>query len=428
MISKHRKNILVFPCGSEIALEIYRSLKFSTHFNLIGGSSVDDHGRFIYENYIGGIPFVTDPIFIQTIKKIVKDNNIDAIYPAMDKVIVELKKHEAEIGCKVISSDLRTVKTCLSKKKTYEKLKSEIKVPKLFNQNEVKEFPVFGKPDVGYGSRGVKKIDSRDSLDEFILNNPKAIVCEYLPGDEYTVDCITDKKGQLLFYAPRVRKRIMNGISVNTIPYSDENEKFHDIITAINAKLKPRGAWFVQLKKNTDGELVLLEVAARLGGSSSLFRAKGVNFAQMTLFDAFNYDISVVENNYNIELDRALDTVFKIDMRYGEVFCDLDDCLIIDKKYVNTELVAFLYQCLNDGVKITLLTKHRNDINKTLKRFRLAQIFDRILHIEPNKKKSDYIDNKDSIFIDDSFAERAFVKGLIGIPVFGIDMVRGLLR
>ena len=46
------KNILVFPCGSEIALEIYKSLEFSTHFTLFGASSVKDHGEFIYKNYI----------------------------------------------------------------------------------------------------------------------------------------------------------------------------------------------------------------------------------------------------------------------------------------------------------------------------------------------------------------------------------------
>ena len=46
-----RKNILVFPCGSEIALELYRALVHSKHFNLIGASSVDDHGRFVYHNY-----------------------------------------------------------------------------------------------------------------------------------------------------------------------------------------------------------------------------------------------------------------------------------------------------------------------------------------------------------------------------------------
>lgn len=50
-------NILVFPCGSEIALELHRSLKFSRHITLFGANSVDDHGKFVFENYIGGLPF-----------------------------------------------------------------------------------------------------------------------------------------------------------------------------------------------------------------------------------------------------------------------------------------------------------------------------------------------------------------------------------
>ena len=92
-----KKNILIFPCGSEIALEINRSLKYSTYFNLIGGNSVNDHGRFVFENYIGNIPFVTNSRFISAIKEIVQKNKIDAIYPAMNAVIVESKKHEINI-------------------------------------------------------------------------------------------------------------------------------------------------------------------------------------------------------------------------------------------------------------------------------------------------------------------------------------------
>jgi hypothetical protein len=104
-----KKNILVFPCGSEIALEINRSLKYNTYFNLIGGNSVDDHGRFIFNNYIDGIPFITDSCFIPVIKEIVSKYSIDVIYPAMDLVIAVLKKHEIEIGCKILNTCLDVV-------------------------------------------------------------------------------------------------------------------------------------------------------------------------------------------------------------------------------------------------------------------------------------------------------------------------------
>jgi hypothetical protein len=422
-----KKNILVFPCGSEIALEINRSLKYSRYFNLIGGSSVDDHGCFVFENYIGGIPFITDSGFIPAIKEIVKNNKIDAIYAAMDAVIVELKKHEIDIGCKIVCSDLETVELCLSKKKTYERLKDIIKVPKLYHYSQVKEFPVFGKPDVGYGSRGVKKIENHEMLKEYINNNQNVLLCEYLSGEEYTVDCFTDRKGALLFYAPRIRKRIMNGISVNTVPYTGQNNEFEQIIKKINMEIKFRGAWFAQFKRNEQNELVLLEIVARFGGSSSLFRAKGINFAQLTLFDFFDYDVSIIENDYSVELDRALDNVFKIDIQYNEVFCDFDDCLVLDEKNVNTELVSFLYQCLNKNKKLTLLT-HKNDVKDTLKNFRLDSIFDRIIYIDAKKGiQIDHIDNIQSIFISDSFEKRKKVQKETRIPVFALDNIPMLL-
>ena len=73
------KNILVSPCGSEVALELHRALKFSTHFNLIGASSVSDHGRLVFEDYIGDLPFHNQPDFLQRMKNIVVERNIDEL-------------------------------------------------------------------------------------------------------------------------------------------------------------------------------------------------------------------------------------------------------------------------------------------------------------------------------------------------------------
>lgn len=45
-------NVLVFPCGSEIGLEVHNALKYDKHINLVGLSSVSSHGRVVYKNYI----------------------------------------------------------------------------------------------------------------------------------------------------------------------------------------------------------------------------------------------------------------------------------------------------------------------------------------------------------------------------------------
>lgn len=416
------KNILVFPCGSEIALDIYSSVKYSTYFHLIGASSVDDHGQFVYEDYISGLPYVTDKDFIPALKRIIKERSVDAIYPAMDLVISLLKEVEDELGCMVISSSLETTKICLSKELTYHTLQHVVRTPRLYSSDEVERYPVFVKPKIGYGAKGTCKINSRKELDSFIAGKDGLLICEYLPGEEYTVDCFTDKDGCLLYSAARKRNRVKDGISVNTF-FVEQQEEFEMLAQKINASIRFRGAWFYQVKRNRDGELCLLEIASRLGGSSLLSRAVGVNFALLSLFDAFDYQVSILKNEYKVELDRALESRYKTDIVFDTVYVDYDDCLLLNASKVNTELVAFLFKCINEKKRVVLLTKHIGDLPSELKKYRIESLFDEVIHIAPEGNKSDYIKEGKAIFIDDSHAERHAVKTMKHLPVFSPDMI-----
>lgn len=425
-----RKNVLVFPCGSEIALEIHRAVHKSIHFNLIGASSVDDHGKFVYEHYIDGVPFITEDNFIPAIKSIVREHSIDAIYPAMDAVIAILKRHERELGCVVVASPPQTAEVCLSKTATYSRLQDAVLTPRLFvGIDAVETFPVFAKPDVGYGSRGAKKCLSKEDLKNQLEQFPTSIILEYLPGEEYTVDCFTTQGGELLACYPRIRSRIMNGISVNTKAVGHKDE-FLELAKAINGAMEFSGAWFFQVKRNSEGKLTLLEMASRFAGSSSLFRAKGVNFALMSLYNAFGIPVSILENDYEVELDRALDNKYKVAIEYDEVFVDFDDCLFLEGRYINDELAAFLFRCRNKGIRITLITKHDDarlaPLDGLLEELKIKALFDRVIHLEPEDRKHQHIDNRRAIFIDDSFAERKAVKESCGLPVFSVDMVEVL--
>ena len=425
-----KKNILVFPCGSEIALDIYSSVEYSTHFNLIGASSVEDHGSFVYENYISDVPFITDDSFIPYMANVVAENKIDAIYPAMDLVITILKENESKLGCKVIAPSPETTQICLSKDKTYDILKDVINTPKVFSPTEIseKEFPVFAKPKVGYGAKGTKLLKSKEEVESFLDGKDNMLVLEYLPGEEFTVDCFTDRSGRLLYSAARKRNRIKDGISVNTY-FAEDQTEFLEIANRINTVIKFRGAWFYQVKRDCKGQLCLLEVAARLGGSSLLSRAVGVNFALLTLYDAFDCDVKVFKNNYSVELDRALDNKYKTDLEFDAVFCDYDDCLVLNKTQVNYRLVSFLFKCRNNKKHIILLTKHEGtNLLEELRNFRLDQIFDEIIHIKKEDDKSKYIDmDQCAIFIDDSNSERYNISSKLGIPVFSPDMIDVLL-
>lgn len=423
-----KKNILVFPCGSEIGLEIHRSLKYSAHVNLIGASSIDDHGSFVYKNYINGVPFIDDINFIESLKYLVEKHKIDAIYPAMDKVISIIKNHEEKLGCLVISSPKKTTDICLSKRKTYQFLMNEIKTPIIYDSiDKIVNYPVFLKPNIGYGSRGVKLAHDKNQVLSHIRENTDILMLEFLPGQEYTVDCFTNSQGALLFVGPRERSRITNGISVNTSTMNDETNEFIEIANKINNIIKFQGAWFFQVKRDIGGKLTLMEIASRLGGSSAVYRNDGVNFALLSIFDAFGHVVKILNNTLDIELDRALSNKYKIKCHFDAVYVDFDDCLVIDNK-INETLIAFLYQEINKKKEIILITKHEKNIYESLSQFRISNIFDQVIHIGKEDEKFIYIKHKAAIFIDDSHQERSKIKEKLGIPTFSPDMIEGLLE
>lgn len=424
------KRILVFPCGSEVGLEIYRSMRYSSHFDLVGASSVDDHGRFVFEQYIGGVPFHTHPLFAKFIDRLVRDYQIDAIYPAMDAVADTIMQLKSELGVRIIGSSAETTKICLSKAATYGKLKDVVPIPALYKKpSEVSIYPVFIKPDKGYGARNTFLAHNSAAVHSYLsrFDEGSMLLLEYLPGKEWTIDCFSDRHGKLCFHAPRVRGRISNGVSVYTKPSDEFTDKFVQWAHIINQKLKPRGAWFFQAKLDVHGYPKLLEVAARIGGSSGLFRCRGVNFALLSAFDAFDIDVSVKSNDYLIEMDRALNSCYKISLYYKHIYVDLDDCLIV-RNQINLQLLNFLYKAILEGKKITLVTRHYRDPMITLKENRISEIFDDIIHVVNKKEmKSIYIAEPESIFIDDSYSERDDVAKKHKIPVFSPDMIEALI-
>ena len=412
--------VLVFPCGSEVGLEIHRSLKYSRHIELFGASSVKDHGKFVYENYISALPFIDDEEFLKSLKGIVDQYKIDFIYPAMDSVMAVLKNVEKHLNCQVIASCAETTNICLSKYETYKILHNTVKVPIQYDQlSDVKKYPVFLKPIVGYGSKGTKLVKAKEEGKQHLLENPDSLILEFLPGDEYTVDCFTDRRGNLLFVGPRSRSRIKTGISVNTSTLSDNGE-FYSFAQRVNNTISLRGAWFFQVKRNIRGELTLLEVASRIGGSSGVFRPKGINFALLTLWDFMGKDVKIIENKISVEMDRALSCDFKIDFEFDTAYFDFDDLLIVNNK-VNSELVKFIYDLVNQNKKVVLITKHKMNIMKSLKKYKLIGLFDDIIHLPQDEKKSEYISNSKAIFFDDSFEERKDVFENCGIPTFSFD-------
>ena len=425
-----KKNVFVFPCGSEIGLEVHRALGYSTHVNLIGGSSVDDHGEFVFDTVVKDIPFVDHEDFLSTINQIVDTHNIDIIIPAHDSVVLKLAQAKAEgkLSCDVMTSPAETCEVSRSKKMSYDYFAGVIPTPKVFGsaaEVEESDFPVFLKPDVGQGSKGTYTVKTREDIEFYMSKDPSILILEHLPGKEYTVDCFTNKDGELVFCEGRERNRINNGISVNS--FTVEDTRFREVAEKINQKLKFRGVWFFQVKEGSSKDLVLMEIAPRIAGTMGLVRGKGVNLVLLSIFDLLGQEVAVFENNYTLSIDRALENRYKHDIIYKHAYIDFDDLVIFEGK-VNVHVMAFIYQCINKSVKVHLITRHRDDLDASLAKYKLAGIFDEIIWLQNNEDKHSHITEQDAIFVDDSFSERKKVHDALGIPVFDAHMIEALME
>ncbi len=422
-----KKNILIFPAGTEIAFEIVNALKYSKFVKLYGGTSTHDHSDFIYENLIDNFPYIGENGFIDYLNEVIKQYSIDCVYPAHDSASLFFSDNVDKINAQVIIADSKTTGICRSKKDTYEYLREESFIPKTYSSiDDNIDYPCFIKPTVGQGSNGAKKVNNKDELIQAFKQDNTIVICEYLDGMEYTIDCFTDKNGKLLVAKMRDRSRIKTGISVRSQSI-DTPKEVKAIADIINSKFQFKGAWFFQLKKDANKNYKLLEISPRIPGTMGLSRNQGINFPMLTLFVFWGYDVKIIDNNYGIMLDRAFYSAYKIELKYEYIYVDFDDTLIIDNK-VNSDLMRLLYQSLNKNKSIILLSKHSTNIYDDLKKYKISvDMFSKIIVIPKEEEKYKYIEHRNSIFIDDSFSERFDIKSKLQIPVFDLDMIESLI-
>ena len=419
-------NILVFPGGTENGLEVHKSLSNLKEIKLFSVSSgVRNHADYVYEKH-----FVISDIYnencLAELNHLIYQNNIDFIFPANDLIIDFLVENRSHFGCKVILPSNDVVKILRSKRKTYNFLKNIIAIPIQLNEMGTIKFPLFSKPDNGYGSQGIFKINDSTQLEKVKENH---VVTEYLPGEEYSIDCFTDFKGKLLYCQGRTRGRIRMGTSMSCEFVDHQlNTFFNKIAIKILKKIKITGAWFFQMKYSNDGELKLLEISPRIAGTMAMNRVRGVNFPLLSILTYSQIEVSILINKEKHNIDRSLKNRYMNNFIYDEVYIDLDDTIIVHGK-LNIQILQFLFQCVNRGVKIILLTKSlENNLTEYLRKNRILLIFDEIIQIKEEDKKSRYIQkNSHAIFIDDSFTQRKEVQENCNISTFDASMVEALL-
>jgi predicted ATP-grasp superfamily ATP-dependent carboligase len=416
-------------------VQICRWLKDNLLFNPIAAASYPNHSQFVAKDCICNIPFDYEENFVTFLNEVIVEYDIEFVIPTDDTIALVLTEKSNLINAVIVSSPYETAKICRYKSLTYNTLWGKYYVPRVFSSSiEVgnEDFPLFAKPDEGQGSRGARKINCREELNEVLSEKRNMVICEYLDGEEYTVDCFTDRNGHLLFINPRRRSRVQYGISVRAESVNDIDE-FETIVKDINKCISFRGYWFVQLKRDKYGNLRLMELCTRFSGTFAHSQGYGVNLPLLALCDFAGMDVSVIKNDYSVVSDKSFIDRYSIGYDYSRVYIDYDDTITSNGgDFVNTAVMAFLYQCRNKNREIILLTRHSksksNSLVEDMERHAIPiGLFDQIIELAWEDEKSNKIDTKKkSIFIDNSFAERKKVAVVHKIPVFDVAHVECL--
>ncbi|MBT8574463.1 ATP-grasp domain-containing protein [Polynucleobacter paneuropaeus] len=419
------RKVLVFPAGTEIGLEIYAALHSCKEVELFAaGQAVSNHAELLYEKY-HSISSIHSDKWLEELILIVEKLKIDYIFPAYDDVIVALSQNREKIPATILLPSDEVCELTRSESKTYQRLCSIVKTPHVYQTiDDVTNFPVFIKPDRGQGSLGVKLIHSKEELLHSVSEIKCPVISEYLPGREYTVDCFSDRDEGLLFCGGRERLRMRNGIAVST--QTIDESIFHSFAKKISNELHMQGAWFFQLKEDAENQLTLLEIGPRIAGSMAANRVQGINFPLLSIFEAERAPLSILKNSYPVLLDRALKNKYRKSISFDSVYIDFDDTVLLGDR-INLQAVQFLYKCINNKIEIILITRHPGDLSNILARYRLNNLFDKVIHLKRGEKKSSQITHQNAIFIDDSFSERLDVHLNKKIPTFDCSMLEFLM-
>lgn len=419
--------VLVFPGGTEIGLEIHRALNAVREVELLSAAMEgSNHAPFVFSRHFV-VPSIHEDGWLEALRELIVQEGVNYIFPAYDDVLVALAENAARIPARIVTSPLRTCAITRSKTETYEAVAGAIPIPVVFPSGRLPaNFPVFLKPDRGQGTEDTHLARDPEELRRLLALHPDHVVLEYLPGQEFTVDCFSDREEGLLFCAGRRRTRTKSGISMSSHPVHEHDSLFREYAEAIGERLEFHGAWFFQIKRASDGLFKLLEIAPRIAGTMALHRVQGVNFPLLSLYEQERIPVSIRSSDWGVSIDRALVNRYQHTLRYSTVYVDLDDLLII-REAVNPTAIRFLYQCVSNGKRLVLLTKTEGNLDALLKRFRLTGLFDEVVHIRREEQKADYVSGSDAIFIDDSFREREAVRERHGIPTFDGSMIELLI-
>lgn len=315
--------------GAPGAAGILKCLQVNKSFHItVADANPEAVGRYLATDF-EIIPFATDPAFTDAMLSLCRKKNIHAVLPLVTKELIPISQKVKEFelaGAKVLISSTASLEIANNKSRLYEFLQWRgIAVPEFRVVETVEQFKtaleelgypqkkVCFKPSVSNGSRGFRIVSEQMNELDLLFNHkptstylsledavrilssgifPELLTSEYLPGDEYSVDCLA-VYGESVLIIPRLRKRMINGISVE-----GEFVKEESIIVycrQIIKELQLHGNIGIQVKQSATGQFLILEINPRVQGTIAAVLGAGINLPELAVKQELGLPISPSE-------------------------------------------------------------------------------------------------------------------------------------
>lgn len=290
---------------------IFHCLKMEPDLTVLAGDmDPKAYGRKLADDFFL-VPASNNPGYADFILELALKKKVNFILPVTTRELLPLAEADSIFsrhGIRLISSPIQALRVANNKANTYEKLAGAGLPHPYFNKVNTLEAliseanklisrqRVIFKPAVGNGSRGFGIIRSRSESQRrnLLLEKPgnplyrmeelpfllpdkfdtDMLVCEYLPGQEYSVDVLADH-GRVRYALVRTREQMIGGISVR-----GRFEKHEGILSQteqICALVNLHGPVGMQFRLREDSTPILLEINPRLQGTASSSIGAGVN-------------------------------------------------------------------------------------------------------------------------------------------------------
>lgn len=217
-------------------------------------------------------------------------NKFDFFFPYSDEEILVLSRlsEDSTLRKKVVVSSEKSIEIC-NHKKLFNNFALENSIPVPLDSS-AKEKII--KPVVGRGGKNIFRINNEDMITPF-RNSDEWLVTDYIFGDEYSVDTVSDGKGNVLDSIARHRI-VAKGVSIES--KIDMNKNVIELAESIVSKLSIFGPANVQIiEEKATKKLFVIEVNPRLSGGSIFSALGGMDMIKLTIdyLNNKNYETSV---------------------------------------------------------------------------------------------------------------------------------------